>query len=85
MPSLDWAASRFELGADRGSMIEALSDYLLAMRGLLEGGGAARTTMSARVAALACAPHEREQVFPMVYPCFAPGLVGCKRAWPADQ
>jgi hypothetical protein len=61
MPSLDWAASRFELGADRGSMIEALSDYLLALRGLLEGGGAARTTMSARVAALACQPHEREQ------------------------
>jgi hypothetical protein len=61
MPSLDWAASRFELGADRGSLIEALSDYLLALRGLLEGGGAARTTMSARVAALACEPYEREQ------------------------
>jgi hypothetical protein len=61
LPSLDWAASRFELGADRGSLIEALSDYLLALRGLLEGGGAARTTMSARVAALACEPHEREQ------------------------
>ena len=61
MPSLDWAASRFELGAERGSLIEARSDYLLALRGLLEGGGAARTTMSARVAALACEPHEREQ------------------------
>ena len=61
MPSLDWAASRFELGAERGSLIEGLSDYLLALRGLLEGGGAARTTMSARVAALACQPHEREQ------------------------
>jgi hypothetical protein len=61
LPSLDWAASRFELGAERGSLIEALSDYLLALRGLLEGGGAARTTMSARVAALACEPHEREQ------------------------
>jgi len=61
MPSLDWAASRFELGAERGSLIEALSDYLLALRGLLEGGGAARTTLSARVAALACEPFEREQ------------------------
>lgn len=61
LPSLDWAASRFELGSERGSLIEALSDYLLALRGLLEGGGAARTTMSARVAALACEPHEREQ------------------------
>ena len=42
-------------------MIEALSDYLLALRGLLEGGGPARTSLSARVAALACPPHEREQ------------------------
>src|SRR5215204_1631678 len=61
IPSLDWAASRFELGAERSSLIEALSDYLLALRGLLEGGGAARTTLSARVAALACEPYEREQ------------------------
>jgi hypothetical protein len=61
LPALDWAASRFELGAERGSLIEALSDYLLALRGLLEGGGPARTAMSARVAALACQPHEREQ------------------------
>jgi hypothetical protein len=61
IPSLDWAASRFELGAERGSLIEALSDYLLALRGLLEGGGPARTSLSARVAALACEPHEREQ------------------------
>ena len=61
IPSLEWAASRFELGAERGSLIEALSDYLLAMRGLLEGGGPAKTAMSARVAALACEPHEREQ------------------------
>ncbi len=61
IPALDWAASRFELGAERGSLIEALSDYLLALRGLLEGGGPNRTTLSARVAALACEPHEREQ------------------------
>ena len=61
IPSLDWAASRFELGAERTSLIEALSDYLLALRALLEGGGPARTSMSARVAALACEPDEREQ------------------------
>jgi hypothetical protein len=61
VPSLDWAASRFELGAERSSLIEALSDYLLALRGLLEGGGPARTSLSARVAALACEPFEREQ------------------------
>src|SRR5262245_31173036 len=61
LPSLDWAASRFELGAERASLIEALSDYLLALRGLLEGGGPSRTSLSARVAALACAPDDREQ------------------------
>jgi hypothetical protein len=61
IPPLDWAASRFELGVERSSLIEALSDYLLALRGLLEGGGPARTSLSARVAALACPPHEREQ------------------------
>jgi hypothetical protein len=61
LPSLEWAASRFELGAERSSLIEALSDYLLALRGLLEGGGPVRTSLSARVAALACAPEDREQ------------------------
>jgi hypothetical protein len=60
LPSLSWAASRFELGAERASLIEALSDYLLALRGLLEGGGPANTALSARVAALACRPAERE-------------------------
>jgi hypothetical protein len=59
-PALDWAASRFELGAERASLIEALSDYLLALRGLLEGGGPANAALSARVAALACEPEERE-------------------------
>ena len=61
LPALSWAASRFELGAERASLIEALSDYLLALRGLLEGGGPANTVLSARVAALACAPAEREE------------------------
>jgi hypothetical protein len=61
LPALSWAASRFELGAERASMIEALSDYLLALRGLLEGGGPANTALSARVAALACRPTAREQ------------------------
>jgi hypothetical protein len=60
LPALAWAASRFELGAERASLIEALSDYLLALRALLEGGGAINSSLSARVAALACRPSERE-------------------------
>lgn len=60
-PALDWAISRFDLGNERASLIEALSDYLLALRGLLEGGGKANLGLTARVAMLACEPHEREQ------------------------
>lgn len=60
MPALAWALSRFDLGAERSSLIEALSDYLLALRGLLEGGGPARAGMSARLGALVCEPTERE-------------------------
>lgn len=61
MPALEWAISRFDLGAERPSLVEALSDYLLALRGLLEGGGTARAAMAARVAALISEPSEREQ------------------------
>lgn len=52
-PAIDWAVSRFDLGCERPSQIEALSDYLLALRGMLEGGGNAKINLSARVAALA--------------------------------
>jgi hypothetical protein len=41
-------------------LIEALSDYLLALRGLLEGGGPANAALAARVAVLACRPEDRE-------------------------
>ena len=61
MPALDWAISRFDLGAERASLVEALSDYLLALRGLLEGGGSAKAALGARVAALVAEPSEREQ------------------------
>ena len=60
LPALAWAISRFDLGAERASLIDALSDYLLALRGLLEGGGAIEAGMAARVAALACEPDDRE-------------------------
>jgi hypothetical protein len=60
LPALDWAISRFNLGAERSSLIEALSDYLLALRGLLEGGGTARAALAARVAALVADGEDRE-------------------------
>lgn len=59
-PAIDWAVSRFDLGCERPSQIEALSDYLLALRGMLEGGGNAKVNLSARVAALAADPDLRD-------------------------
>jgi hypothetical protein len=60
LPALAWAISRFDLGAERPSLIEALSDYLLALRGLLEGGGPARAALGTRVAALVSEGEDRE-------------------------
>jgi hypothetical protein len=60
--ALAWATTRFELGSERPTLIEALSDYLLALRALLEGGGPAKADLSARVAALCAEPSERERV-----------------------
>jgi len=61
LPAFLWAVSRFDLGEERASLIEALSDYLLALRGLLEGGGSANLGLTARAAALASeGPDERE-------------------------
>lgn len=59
---LDRAISRFEAGLDRGAVLEALNDHLLALRFLLEGEGPAKTEMSWRVAALCAEPAERDAV-----------------------
>jgi hypothetical protein len=61
LPALAWAISRFDLGSERASLIDALSDYLLALRGLLEGGGTTRAALAARVAVLASEPDDRER------------------------
>src|SRR3954452_11059538 len=57
-----WALSRFEMGCERALDEEALSDYLLALHGLLEAEDeTGRVSLSRRVAAL-CAeePKRRE-------------------------
>jgi hypothetical protein len=61
-PAFAWALSRFDLGAERPNQIEALSDYLLAIRALLDGGGPAKAGLSARVGALCAGAEEREGV-----------------------
>ncbi|HSZ06332.1 MAG TPA: hypothetical protein VK778_14185 [Solirubrobacteraceae bacterium] len=55
---LAWALRRFELGCERDSAFEALSDHLLALRALLEPEGPTSGLLPGRLAAL-CATPER--------------------------
>jgi hypothetical protein len=57
---LAWALRRFELGCERPTPHEALTDHLLALRALLEPEGPASGRLAGRVAAL-CAPEGRRE------------------------
>jgi hypothetical protein len=57
--ALGRAISRFEAGLERAMVIDALNDYLLALRFVLEGGGAAQLGLPIRVAALCAEPEHR--------------------------
>jgi hypothetical protein len=56
---LAWALQRFELGCERAGEDEALSDYLLALRALLEPEGAGSALLARRLAALCALPEDR--------------------------
>jgi hypothetical protein len=56
---LAWALRRFELGCERDSEYEAISDYLMALRALLEPEGPASGLLAGRVAALCATPEAR--------------------------
>jgi len=56
---LAWALRRFELGCERESPYEALSDHLLALRALLEPEGPASGLLAGRLAALCAPPGHR--------------------------
>jgi hypothetical protein len=60
--TLTRAISRFEVGLERPTPLEAVSDYVLTLRHLLEGGGAADVGVPMRVAALCAEPAERPAV-----------------------
>ena len=58
-----WALARFEMGCSRPLDAEALPDYLLALRALLDAGGeAGLASLGLRVAAL-CAEEESGACF----------------------
>ncbi len=59
---LAWALRRFELGCERNSPYEALSDHLLALRALLEPEGPASGLLAGRLAALCATPERRLQL-----------------------
>jgi hypothetical protein len=54
-----WALARFEMGCERLAPFEALTDYLLALRALLEPEGASSGRLSGRLAAICAAPEDR--------------------------
>ena len=56
---LAWALTRFEMGCERLAPFEALTDYLLALRALLEPEGPASGRLPARLAAICAKPDER--------------------------
>jgi hypothetical protein len=58
-PALRRAISRFEAGLERQAMLDALNDYLLALRFVLESGGPADLGLAMRVAALCSEPERR--------------------------
>jgi hypothetical protein len=49
---LAWAVGRFELGCERPSAVEGLSDHLLALRAVLDGQGPVGASLPMRAAAL---------------------------------
>ena len=58
-----WALGRFEMGCERASDAEALSDYLLAIRALLDASGdAGRASLGLRLAALCAEEGTRHEV-----------------------
>lgn len=59
---LAWALRRFQMGCERELECEALSDYLLALRALLEPEGSPRGVLAGRLAALCALPAERPEL-----------------------
>ena len=57
---LAWAVARFEIGCERPTPLEGLSDHLLALRAVLEGPGPVNAPLPTRAAALLPDGPDRE-------------------------
>jgi hypothetical protein len=56
-----WALARFEMGCERLAPFEALTDYLLALRALLEPEGPGSGRLAGRLAAICARPEDRAE------------------------
>ncbi|MDQ6817585.1 MAG: hypothetical protein M3018_09320 [Actinomycetota bacterium] len=56
---LAWALARYEMGCERVAPLEALTDYLLALRALIEPEGPESGRLAGRLAAICAPPEER--------------------------
>lgn len=56
---LAWALARFQMGCERLDRFQALTDYLLALRALLEPEGPSSGRLAQRLAAICAQPAER--------------------------
>jgi hypothetical protein len=56
---LSWALSRFEMGCERLAPFEALTDYLLSLRALLEPEGPGSGRLAQRLAVICAAEEDR--------------------------
>lgn len=59
---LAWALARFEMAAERIAPLDALTDYLLAARALLEPEGPSAGRLVDRLAAICASPADRPQI-----------------------
>jgi hypothetical protein len=59
---LAWALARFEMAAERATPFEALTDYLLAARALLEADDSEAGRLADRLAAICARPAHRARV-----------------------
>ncbi len=71
---LRWALARFEMGCERPAPLEALTDYLLALRALLEPEGPSSGRLAQRLAVICATPEEQGRARP------AGGASGLARA-----
>jgi hypothetical protein len=59
---LAWALQRFEMGCERLTPLDALTDYLLALRALLEPEGPSSGRLPHRLAAICASPEHRSRL-----------------------